>query len=196
VAFLPWGLVACSVGSGRGRIDGTVRDVACGIEVPDYHMSPDFFAADVVEDRGAPDGRTSRGLLLRIQRGSYRESDSDGMVIYVRDVNDLVERGLGVPVPFDSGPDAPVEATLYLNQTCDAGFPDEFWTIPTILEAQSGTITFDALYAPDLDPNGTDISAHLDAVFQDPAHPEGRVARLEGEFSFYYQRGRPGQVFP
>ena len=188
-------VAGCSVGAGEGRVDGTVRDVACRVDVPDYHMRPDFFSADVIEDRGALGG-TARMLRIRIQRGSYRESDSDGLVFLVHDVDRIARESLGRPLPLGPAGAPRIDATLYLNETCTSGFPDRFWTVPSIVEVASGEITFESIYAPDLDPSNTEIRAHFSGEFLDPTAPLDRVARIEGEFDFFYQRGRPAQVFP
>jgi hypothetical protein len=86
--------------------------------------------------------------------------------------------------------------TLYMNQTCQAGFPREFWTVPGVLEAYAGDIVFDAIYAPEIDPDSTEIAARFTHVqFGAPGRTDRR-ATMSGEFSFFYQRGRPAQPFP
>lgn len=188
-------LSACSVGTGRGEVTGSVVDPICEIDEPAYSLSPDFFGSDIIEDRGAV-GETNQKLNIRIQRGSYRESESDGIIFYVDDTNMVSRALLGVPIAVSSDIDSIVQMTVYLNQTCDSGYPRNFWNVPTIFEAQSGTITFDAIYAPDVDHLATEISAHFEnVVFADPGQP-GRAVTLSGEFSFQHQRGRPAQPFP
>lgn len=188
---------ACSVGQGSGQIGGVVHDTLCGVEEADYQLAPTFFSADVVEDRGDGAGEISRRISMRIQRGSFREGDSDGLLVSVRDANAVARTSLGVPIDITGEPGAPVRLTLYLNQTCESGFPDEFWQIPLVIEAHGGTITFDAIYAPDLDTESTEINGTLtDVLFVDPARPAERFALLSGSFRFFYQRGRPAQLFP
>lgn len=188
---------ACSVGQGSGSLTGSVHDVVCMVEEPTYSLDPTFFSADVIEDRNAPGGMPRRRLTMRIQRGSYREGDSDGLLVLVQDANEIQRSALGVPIPITGGDDEPVQLTLYLNETCESGFPIYFWTLPLVLEAQAGTITFDAIYAPDVDPDQLEIRARLEGVvFQDPEHPADRVATIDGSFQFLYQRGRPAQPFP
>lgn len=188
-------VTACSVGQGSGEIGGVVHDALCEVDEPDYQLGPTFFSADVVEDRG--DSAMGRRLSIRIQRGSFREGDSDGMLVLVRDANEIARTSLGVPIEITGASDAPVQLTLYLNETCESGFPDEFWQIPLVIEAHGGTITFDAIYAPDIDSEATEISAVLtDVLFVDPLRPDERFARFSGSFRFFYQRGRPAQLFP
>ncbi|UJR80468.1 hypothetical protein [Sandaracinus amylolyticus] len=190
-------IASCSVGQGTGELVGSVLDPLCELDEPAYSLNPTFFSADVIEDRGDPDDDIANRLSMRIQRGSFREGESDGLVVLVQDANELQRSFLGVPIPLSALAEAPVKMTLYLNETCDSGFPREFWRIPLILQAYSGTITFDAIYAPDIDSTETEISATFtDVVFDDPERPGERTARVSGSFTFFYQRGRPAQTFP
>jgi hypothetical protein len=191
-------LAGCSVGQGRGQISGSYVDRQCMVDVPDYEMSPTFFSADIVEDRDDVDGMPRKRLTIRVQRGSYREGDSDGLLVFVPDANTIAGM-LGAPIPITGDEDAPVQLTLYMNQTCDSGFPRDFWRIPGVLEAQSGTVIFDAIYAPDVDPTSTEITLRLESVAfldRESPDPEERMAIMSGEISFFYQRGRPAQPFP
>ncbi len=187
-------LWACSVGQGNGVMTGSVADPFCEVDIPEYSLHPTFFSADVVEERNMPE--PMQRLTLRVQRGSYREGYSDGFVVFIRDANELARSFLGVPLPLSTGDDAPVRMTIYMNETCDSGFPQEFWQVPLVLPAIQGTITFDAIYAPDLAPDNTEITGHFEgALFQSEERPE-RMAMMDGSFSFFYQRGRPAQPFP
>lgn len=196
VIMAPWAslLWACSVGQGSGTMTGSVADPYCEVDVPSYSLDPTFFSADVVEEHDTPEPR--HRLTLRIQRGSYREGDSDGFVVFIRDANEIARSALGVPLPLDTSDDAPVRMTLYMNETCDSGFPREYWRVPLVLPAMQGSITFDAIYAPDLAPDATEITGHFEGIlFQSEERPE-RTATMDGTFSFFYQRGRPAQPFP
>lgn len=185
---------ACSVGQGRGEMTGRVLDTTCDVDEPAYTLEPTFFSADVVEERN--DATPQSLLTLRIQRGSYREGDSDGLVVMIRDANDIRAR-LGEAIPVLPDIDADVQMTVYLNETCESGFPREFWRVPLVLEGQRGTITFDAIYAPDEDPGSTAIIGHFeDVVFESRDRPAERNATMSGSFSFSFQRGRPSQPFP
>lgn len=189
-------LAACSVGSGSGWARGSLRDRACGVDIPDYSLAPTFFAGDFIEDITDPDGMIRRRLTIRIQRGSYREGASDGIYIYVRDVNEIERAAIGVPIEIRASSDAPVQMIAYFNQTCPFGIPDEYWQIPSVMEAFSGTITFDEIYAPDVDPESTMTRAHFENVELRVPGRTDRTATLSGEFAFSYQRGRPAQPFP
>jgi hypothetical protein len=187
-------VAACSVGQGSGSVVGSYHDEICMVDRPEFSLAPSYFAADVIEDPGDADGQIRRQQTMRIQRGSGREADSDGLSVYVRDVNRIERELLGTPIPLVEN--GLVELTLYLNQTCDAGFPSEHWQIPGILAAVSGEIVFDAVYAPDVDPSPQITARFDDVLFADPEWPERRFARMSGEFTFFYQRGRPAQRFP
>jgi hypothetical protein len=172
--------------------------VECGVDVPDYDLAPTFFGADFVND---PDmaGAESPIVVLRVQRGSFMESYSDGLVITINDLNTLAREHLGEPL--DLTPPAVgrrlVDVTFYANQSCEAGYPDAFWRVAGVLPAVSGTITFDAVYAPDVDRSQTEFQATLTGVrFESRERPTTRNATLDGWFEFNYQRGTPAQRFP
>lgn len=178
----------CSTGRGTGEISGSVQGLDCAeLDVPDYALQPSFFSGEV----------TSNQLNIRIQRGSDFESFADGLSIQVRDVNDVRQNRIGLPIAVGDGPDALVEVVAYFNESCAAGFPSQYRTRPLIMEASSGTIRFDAVYAPDIDAGATGIEATLtDLVFVDRDEPDLRSAQLSGNFAFFYQRGGPAQRFP
>ena len=192
-------LASCSVGSGTGSLRGSVSIADCngtGWTEDPVDLLPDFFSADYVEDPGTP-GMLRRLLTIRMQHGSFREGDSNGMAVLVRDVNQIARESIGVPITVSSDPAAPVELTLYLNERCLSGFPRDFVRVPVVLGAVSGTITFDAVYAPDLSDTGFELAAHFEDVrFEDDIRPDVRFAVMSGYFSFLYQRGRPAQRFP
>lgn len=192
VAALGWALVTsslgCSVGEGQGQIGGhVVAADFCMLDQSDYELVPSFFGAQVTEDH----------LDMRVQRGSAFEQFSDGLSIHVRDVNEVRRQRIGLPIPIDGDWLSIVQMVFYLNETCEAGFPNEHRRRPVVLEGVGGTVTFRAIYAPDIDPGATGIEARLDEVFfVDAEDPEGRHATLSGSFSFFYQRGAPAQRFP
>ncbi|HEY8430496.1 MAG TPA: hypothetical protein VIL20_19080 [Sandaracinaceae bacterium] len=178
----------CSVGGGDGEIAGhVVAADFCGLDDPAYELHPSFFTGQV----------TGTALDMRVQRGSALEQFADGLFIHVRDTNEVRRQRIGLPIPIDGTSRSLVQIVFYLNETCEAGFPNEHRRRAVVLEAVSGTITFDAIYAPDIDPGATGIEAELaDVVFVDAAAPEERHATLSGWFSFFYQRGSPAQRFP
>lgn len=191
---------ACSVGTGTGEITGSLVLEQCGVSIDDYALRPTFFGAEYVTNLGARNGEESPTATIRVQRGSYRESFSDGILVSVYDVNEVARAHLEEPIPLTALSDDRsrlLDVTFYAGQTCDSGYPDEFWTTPAILHAISGTITFHALHAPDLDGADTEIAADLtDVVFAQPDAPDTQNAHLSGSFRFFYQRGAPAQSFP
>ncbi|MBX3270005.1 MAG: hypothetical protein KF729_07070 [Sandaracinaceae bacterium] len=181
---LAFGL-GCSVGGGEGSLGGAVSAPDCDVDVADYQLTPSFFSGEV----------TGAQLDLRIQRGSAIESDADGLMVQILDVNEVFQSRIGIPIPISPSERALLRAVLYLNETCKAGFPDFFDQRPLIMEAQSGAIVFSAVYAPDLDAGATLIAGELvDVRFSDHEQPD-RSAALSGTFSFFYQRGSPAQRF-
>ena len=180
-------LVGCSVGQGQGDLVGHVIAPECDVDEPAYELSPSFFSGEV----------TARQLNIRIQRGSDIEGYSDGVMIQVRDVNEIFLNRIGIPIPVEPDETSLVQAVFYLNQTCPSGFPDFFVTQPVIMEARSGSIVFDAIYAPDIDPGAVLIEGELrDVRFAASDAPELTNGSLSGRFSFFYQRGSPAQRFP
>ena len=191
-------LASCSVGQGTGFAEGRIRLDDCRVDVSDYSLQPTFFGADYIESPGDVDGET-RMVNLRVQRGSYREGESDGLYVFLRDVNLIGRERIGVPIDLAQvdGEDPLVRFTLYANETCTSGLPVNFWQVPGVLQAVSGTITFDAVRAEGVEGSGDAFIARFENVrFASPNDPERRNAELRGAFSFFYQRGAPAQRFP
>jgi hypothetical protein len=180
------GLAGCSVGTGEGDITGTVTANGCFDVDPDFDLEPTFFGATPTVD----------GLELRVQAGSTPEDFADGLHIFVSDPDEVALSRLGWPLEVSEAPDAEVQMVLNLMGRCDAGFPTDFFTRPWSYPGVGGTIVFDAIYAPEVDPDATLIDATLDVRFEDPADPENRNGRLQGGFRFFFQRGGPAQPFP
>jgi hypothetical protein len=196
-AFTAVSLLACSIGRGEGSVTGTVRVPSCRLTDDTFDLGVNFFGAELINDpeRRDPTRRRER-MLIRLQRGTYREADSDGLLISVDDVNEVERELLDVPIEIGTGPDARVRMTLYLGQRCLSGFPDSRWTRSVIMAAQSGTIRFSDIYAPAIGDAEIEIAATFDeVVFSDPAEPEWSAV-LSGAFRFAYQRGAPAQAFP
>jgi hypothetical protein len=191
-------LLACSVGTGRGEAHGSLLVVDCGVDVPAYELQPTFFGADFVSDPEAA-GAANPIVNLRVQRGSFREDGSDGLSITINDLNLVARERLGQPIDLArvAGEQRLVDMTFYASQTCESGMPDEFWRASAILPAVSGTITFAAVYAPDVDREHTEFRATFEDVrFESSERPDTRNATLSGFFEFVYQRGPPAQRFP
>jgi hypothetical protein len=183
-------MASCSVGHGEGEVDGVVAIEGCRREGP-YQLRPTVFLAESVEEV----------LKIRVQRGSDIEVYSDGLTVLVEDAT-LVRRAyLGQPIAVgeqllpDGGEarDVPrVDVTLFLNESC----PAERTRTPVTLSAVSGTIRFDAIYAPKVDKDDVRIAAEMvDVRFEDP-RVDDRFAVLNGRFDFLYVRGSPAQRFP
>ncbi|MEC7520470.1 MAG: hypothetical protein VYE22_11420 [Myxococcota bacterium] len=181
------GALGCSVGQGQGELTGSVRALECGIDDDAYSLEPSFFGGEV----------TGGWLNIRVQRGSDLEQHADGLAIHVRDVNEVKQNRLGLPIPVEADHLALVQMSFYLNEACPSGFPSDHRLPPVVMEAVGGQIRFDSIYAPDLEPGDTLVEAELlNVTFTDRDDPEGRAATLSGTFSFFQQRGAPAQRFP
>lgn len=180
IAIACLALAACSVGHGEGELYGRV-------EVPDcdtterYELSPSAFFAQAVEDL----------LRIRVQRGSDLEVRSDGVAVLVADASRLKREFLGQAIDV-AGDEPEIDVSVYLNESCPPGRD----RTPVALGAVSGTIRFDAIYAPRVDDDEVQIRAVLEEVrFEDPRNDQ-RSAVLSGYFDFLYVRGSPAQRFP
>ncbi|MCA9617228.1 MAG: hypothetical protein H6722_23780 [Sandaracinus sp.] len=170
----------CSVGVGEGELTGVITDPVCGLEGAAVDVGPNFFVAD--DDRD--------GVVIRVQKGGDFLVLSDGLSIAVADAAREVGR-LGTPV--EVGPEGDVRMTFHYNHTC--GFDRD--RSATVLTAVEGTITFDALWAPEVDGDQLESSASFSGVrFVDLARPDERFAVLDGWFRFFFNRGRPAQRYP
>ena len=192
-------LAACSLGQGVGEATGEVHLPDCAVENTAYSLEPSFFSADYVSDpRTRVPGGAERTVVLRMQRGGYRESLSDGLTILLRDITEIQPLlPMSIEISRDEG--AMALMTLYLNETCESGFPREFWTVPGVLQGVSGTLTLDSVHSPSAPiAGGTgEFSGTFTGVrFVDVGAPDTRFAVLDGWFAFPYQRGRPAQRFP
>lgn len=177
-------LSACSAGTGTGEVVGNVSAPSCGIDVADaFSLKPTFFAAEAFRD----------SLDIRLQRESDAIDYTNVLYLTVTDASAISRSQIGVPLEVGDALDSPVRMSLALNGTCD--FHDRI-TTPVSYQAVSGTITFSAIYAPEVSKDRL-IEATFDAVhLVDPADPATRYADLSGHFSFLWSRGRPAQEFP
>ena len=146
-----------------------------------FDLRPNFYAADEFEG----------SLSIRIQKGSDFAYLSNGITIFVADT--VLEAGrLGTPIPLSEEAGAPVRVNLYLNKRCEVyreGAPVNYIAV-------EGEITFDAMYAPDLDENELAITGRFENVrFEDTSRPEERFAIFSAEFDFLFNRGRPAQPY-
>ena len=188
----------CTTGAGDGRVWGSLHLSECGVDDDDYDMGVDFFAASYFDNT----------LQVRLQNGGQDQSQTDGVVIQVRDVDlfagapgqafeieveptleEFVEMGPDVESPETTW-DSPARITLFLNKTCPGNtlaFTDGV-----------GTINFHSIYQPD---ENKTIKGGFHLRFIDPRTWEGpgevgAEADLFGEFEFNYSRGAPAQAFP
>lgn len=182
-------LAACNVGTGRGEINATVSAPGCGLEDASFEIDPSFFAANRVENVDFRDDL----LEIRVQRNSDFEDQSDGIDVIVHELNRVERELLGEPLELGAPRDERiVDLTLYLNKRC-APESDE---LPVNYVATSGTIVFDAIYAPAVD-NDRQITAEFDDVrVEDPKSADVRHGQISGQFRFLFTRGRPAQRFP
>lgn len=181
VLFLAGG---CSAGSGEGRVSAVVFAPNCGLEGDTVEIRPTSFFAEEVN-----------GFLnIHVRRGGELLDRSDGISLQIRDVSSVKTSSLGQPLPLaPRGAEATVTMTFFLNATC----PIDFDRQPVVYSCETGAVTFDALYAPDVDASDTEISGRFQGVeCVDPSDRESRRATVEGEFRFFFTRGRPAQRFP
>jgi hypothetical protein len=206
----------CSLGQGEGVVESDSLYAAdCWLNER-YDMQPDFFA-------GIPYRNT---LQIRVQRGNDLTEVSDGLAILIDDVElirtellgqDLcVALPVGVEVPGGEPATDPVDpvvnavcgdkflvhAALYLQSSCH--------NQNIVLYAVAGTIRFDSLFSND--PQEKDAAekftdaASFDLQMGDPRDapagapptdiPADKLSNVTGNFSFYFERGQPGQPFP
>lgn len=175
-------LAACSVGHGEGELNGTLYIAGCRREGP-FELQPDAFFAQAAEEL----------LTIRVQRGGNIEIYSDGLAVLVADSTMLKREQLGTEIDLSVRHEPRIDVTAYFNDTCEPGRDKT----PVVLSAVSGSLRFDAIYAPKVSKDQVRISAQLSNVrFEDARKPDERWAELSGSFDFLYVRGSPAQHFP
>ena len=203
-------LCACTTGEGEGYVRSVAGEPLYVEECWNgpFDLQPTFFGANPYREEQ---------LLIRVQRGDNLEEVSDGLIVLVNDVagirGEIAQGGagssveVGLPpgvspsgVSLDPASEPPrVSLALYLHATCHV----QNGTIYAI----HGAITFDSLFSGDPNEPVADdrfTEAWFESVvFADPRDmaPDGTIAedktsRLEGRFSFFFQRGQPAQPFP
>jgi hypothetical protein len=176
-------LAGCDVGAGEGRATGVVNAPACGLVNASYELEPTFFGGDDAVGQ----------FEIRIQRGSDLENLSDGLLLLVRDPSEVRNEWPSVPIEVTGDARDLVQVSFYLNESCRPSRS----SAPVHLEAIAGTITFTAIYAPEVSDDDVETNARFDALrFVDPSDPDTNSAELSGEFRFLFTRGRPAQRFP
>ncbi|HSC88810.1 MAG TPA: hypothetical protein VLC09_16120 [Polyangiaceae bacterium] len=212
---------ACGVGGGSGEVTSPrlyLQDCA----VREFDLQPRFFGANSYGDdlqiriqRSSALSESADGLAIVVRGvsaivgdGSADGASAGGAAGAGGDgagqLGQALEVGMpvgvwppGVPVVYDPSP-APVNMSLYLNDSCDEQ--------NVAIYSVSGTITFSSLFDGDITDYSAEsrlIEATFSAEFVDPRMlvpgeaPDAAVtSQVSGSFRFYYQRGQPAQPFP
>ncbi len=175
-------IAGCEVGEGEGELAGTVVAEACDLN-GEYDLNPTYFAAESYEKR----------LEIVVQRGSDLSINSDGLFVTVINASEVREHYLGTPLKVAYGFREPIQAVMYFNDSCEI----DRRTNPVALNAVSGTIVFDKIYAPGVNEDDENIAATLsDIKLANISEPESGYGTVNGYFKFTFSRGRPAQRFP
>ena len=178
----------CSVGTGEGRAEGVINVPQCDLVDQAYSLSPSFWGGELVVDDQ---------LELRMQRSGALESASDGLRFLILDPTTIKSELLGAPIDLAAlDPFQPqVRLSLYLNETCPTAF--DRVRIPVNYESVSGSLTFDAIYAPEIDDQDFRISLHFEGVrLEADMRSDEHYAVIDGTMDFLLNRGRPAQRYP
>jgi hypothetical protein len=216
-------LAGCSLGQGQGRVySHRLYAADCwGVDPSQpatYDLQPDFFAAVpyrstlmIRVQRGTAPEEVSDGLMVLVDdvnpiRDAIAKANAAGRPPPVFPVS--LPAGIqppgSPPLPAPDpliGPPL-VHMALYLQYSCH--------NQNTILYSIGGTITFASLF--DADPNEANAAQKFtnattfdvqigdiqDVPVGEPAThvPAALQSNLVGDFSFYFERGQPGQPFP
>ena len=171
----------CAKGSCDTRASGQVWAPSCNLEGEPFDLRPDFCAMQP--------SASVEIIDLVVQRGSDVKTYSDGISVFIREPEALKESLLGTEIEL-GGLEAPIEMTFYLNETCPG--------VARVITygAVSGTIRFDELFVPWVDNATQETRATFTNVeFVDQQDADERRAVLDGDFSFFFERGRPVQFF-
>lgn len=212
-------LVACTTGQGDGNVTSDslfVRDCYRG----PFSLDPDFFGAspygsDMLSiriQRGDDLLEVSDGLLVTVNDVTQIRRESIGQSLQIGLPSGVSP--LGVP-PTNQIRRIQTSMALYLHASCN--------TQNGALYSLCGSITFDSLFSGDPDEDHSEdrlTEASFTAVFGDPRdtseldwaseYPEvegcsgdifagyssQRLSVVTGDFSFYFKRGPPAQLFP
>ena len=191
-------------------------------EDDDYDMGPDFFAAvpyrstlQVRVQRGNDLQEVSDGLSVLIDDVSAIRAEIDAK----RNAGSADPVKKCVALPPGVAPPGSVPTTQKCDQCADGEEPIVHMSLylqrschnqNTVLYATCGSVSFSALFSGD--PNEEDAAQKLTDVpdfritVSDPRDaplggtpldvPVGRTSEVYGFFSFYFERGQPGQPFP
>jgi hypothetical protein len=190
--------LACTTGEGEGRVYSKqlfVENCWDG----EFDLQPSFFGGNPFREQA---------LVIRVQRGDNLKEVSDGLNVLISDLQAVRNGQLGQaikvgPPPgivetFEADP-SPVTLILYLHDSCH----EQNGTLYSV----EGTITFSSLFSGDPNEDDADdrlTEAEFSVEFVNPGdygalvlkEGEVRTSMVEGEFSFFFQRGQPAQPFP
>jgi hypothetical protein len=222
-AALACAVSGCSVGAGTGEVTGTAELAGCFPEGA-YVLAPNAFFAQATEQlltmriqRGSEIENESDGLAVSVRDSAEIAESWLGRDIPLRvvprvtswyDAGSTDDAGTGpsdagasdasasdadAAVEAPSAGDAPiVDVTAYFNETCPPGRTKS----PMVLQAVSGTIRFDAIYAPEKSREKVRILGTITGARFARNADDSSYAELDGTFDFLYVRGRPAQRFP
>ena len=175
-------LASCAKGSCDAQATAQIWAPDCGLEGEQIELGPNFCAMQP--------SASVEIIDIVVQRGSDLKSYSDGISVFIDDPEMVKESMLGTEIELGGfGPE--VSLTLYMNETCPG-----VARIPVVYTAVSGTIRFDELFVPWSDNTTEETRAVFTNVeLNDRQDTEERRAVLDGEFSFFFERGMPAQFF-
>jgi hypothetical protein len=211
-------LGGCSLGEGQGRVHSD-KLFAKDCWKSAYDLQPDFFAAtpyrstlQIRVQRGNDLQEVSDGLDVLVDDIDLVRDKYLDKPLSVRLPPGVAPPGTPVGSSPPPDPDKPalVHISLNLERSCH--------NQNIVLQAISGTMTFHELFSGD--PNesvasekltetasGADGLGGFDVMVADPRDvpnpgdpvesiPLEKQSRVQGSFSFYFERGQPGQPFP
>jgi len=174
-------LFGCAAGQGDGTIEGSFTSSVCDATDRALDIEATFFSMEQTEELSE----------IRIQDGSDFEDRSDGVILMIRDTQELKTARLGEPIDLSN--EDLVEVNLYMNESCGPAFSRR----PVNFRAYEGVVVFDRVYARDVDADDTEIAGTLmDVRLRADGAPGVEEAALSGWFRFFFNRGRPAQRFP
>jgi hypothetical protein len=211
------------VGAGTGEVSGTAELSGCFPEGA-YVLAPNAFFAQATEQlltlrvqRGSQIENASDGVAVSVRDSTEIAENWLGREIPLRVVPRATswydagseadaataDAGAGVTASdaavdaassdAEGAADAPiVDVTAYFNETCPPGRTKS----PMVLQAVSGTIRFDAIYAPEKSRGKVRILGTITGARFARNGDADSYAQLDGSFDFLYVRGRPAQRFP
>jgi hypothetical protein len=210
-------LAGCSLGKGEGRVHSD-KLVAKDCWSDAYDLEPDFFAAvpfretlQIRVQRGNDLQAVSDGLDVLVDDVTTVRNSYLGKPLSVRLPVGVAPPG--TPVGKSPAPPADEPALVHMSLSLERSCHNQ----NIVLQAISGTITFAHMFSGDPDEKNAaeklteteDVGGlgGFDVMLVDPRDipapgdtveqiPEENQTHLNGSFSFYFERGQPGQPFP